>query len=50
MSMFFSTAAVTLNVVLVTPLMVDSLASNFWSCRAGGRFLILVGFVRELCK
>ena len=48
--MFFSTPGVTSNVVLVTPFFVNSLASNFWPCKAGGSFFILVGFVRELCK
>ena len=50
MSMFFSTAGVTSKTVLVTPFLVDSLASNFCPFRTGGSFFIFVGLVRELCR
>ena len=49
-SMFLSTAGVTSNTVLVTPFLVDSLASNFCPSRAGGTLFILAGLVRELCR
>ena len=48
--MFFSTAGVTSNAVQVTSFSADSFASNFCACRTEGRFFILVGLVRELCK
>ena len=48
--MFFSTAGVTSNTVLVTPFLVASLLANCCPARTGGSLAILVGLVRELCR
>ena len=48
--MFFLTALVTSNVLVVTPFLVDSAVGNSWPSRTGGSFFILEGLVRELCS